>query len=472
MRERLKALSASLRARFGHSHDDGAPPVPKDILRFQPDRVLLSRSRPPLGRRVTLHAVWLCLLLLLLWAVFGKVDRVVVGEGRILTVTQPVILQAYSLSLVKEIRVAMGQRVKKGDILVVLDPTFAQADMARLSERVASLAQHEARLRCELEGRTFPSRDWPASTDSEVREERIQADIWKSRREEYDARLRTYDEQRRQTETEIEATLEDVKRREERLTIYRELEGMRRRLYERGIEARAGFLEVQKDRLSVEADLLRLRSTADELRHDLERAAAGREAYITGWRSQTAQELVTVRRDLDEAREQWNKALKMGELVDIRAPMDAVVLDLAKRNAGSVADEAEALVTLVPDEAGLEAEVDIMPENIGYIREGMPAAIKLATLPYQRHGQIDGMLKTISKDAFDKETPAGVIRVYRARISLPLKPLAGMRNLPEGFSLLPGLSLTAEISAGERSLIEYALYPILAGFDSGLREPR
>lgn len=254
--------------------------------------------------------------------------------------------------------------------------------------------------------------------------------------------------------------------------IYRELEGMRRRLYERGIEARAGFLEVQKDRLSVEADLLRLRSTADELRHDLERAAAGREAYITGWRSQTAQELVTVRRDLDEAREQWNKALKMGELVDIRAPMDAVVLDLAKRNAGSVADEAEALVTLVPDEAGLEAEVDIMPENIGYIREGMPAAIKLATLPYQRHGQIDGMLKTISKDAFDKETPAGVIRVYRARISLPLKPLAGMRNLPEGFSLLPGLSLTAEISAGERSLIEYALYPILAGFDSGLREPR
>ncbi len=162
----------------------------------------------------------------------------------------------------------------------------------------------------------------------------------------------------------------------------------------------------------------------------------------------------------------------MGELVDIRAPMDAVVLELAKRNAGSVADEAEALVTLVPDDAGLEAEVDIMPEDIGYIKEGMPAAIKLATLPYQRHGKIDGTLKAISKDAFDKETPNGVIRVYRARISLPPDPLATLRNLPEGFALLPGLSLTAEISAGERSLIEYALYPILAGVDSGLREPR
>ncbi len=472
MRERLKALFAALRARSGHTNDDGRRPVPKDTLRFQPDRVLLSRSRPPLGTRATLHALWICLLFLLLWAVFGKVDRVVVGEGKILTVTQPVILQAYSISLVKEIRVTMGQRVKKGDILVVLDPTFAQADKARLSERIASLAQHEERLRCELSGQAFPRAGTAAATESEAREERIQADIWKSRREEYEARLRTYDEQRRQTETEIEATLEDVKRREERLTIYRELEGMRRKLYERGIEAKAGFLEVQKDRLSVEADLLRLRSTANELRHDLERIAAGREAYVTGWRSQTAQELVTVRRDLDEAREQWNKAMKMGELVDIRAPMDAVVLDLAKRNAGSVADEAEALVTLVPDDAGLEAEVDIMPEDIGYIKEGMPAALKLATLPYQRHGKIDGTLKAISKDAFDKETPNGVIRVYRARISLPPDPLATLRNLPEGFALLPGLSLTAEISAGERSLIEYALYPILAGFDSGLREPR
>jgi len=441
-----------------------------DIGRFQPDYLLQTRSLPPLGRRLTLWAVGAFVLLLLCWAALGRVDRVVVGEGKVVTVSQPVVLQAYTVSLIREIRTTMGERVRKGDILVVLDPTFAAADMARLQERIASLTEHEARLRCELDDMPYPQ--VTALTPSQSREQRIQADIRASRRAEYAARLRTYDEQRARVETEIDATVEDVERREERLSIYEEFEDMRRRLYQAGVEARAGFLEVQKDRLSVEADLLRLKSSITELRHDLDRIAAGRAAYVTGWRSETAQELVSVRRQLDEAREQQNKALRMGELVDIRAPMDAVVLDVARRNAGSVADEAEALVTLVPVDAALEVEVDIAAEDVGYIEEGMPAAVKLLTLPYQRHGKMDGVLKAISRDSFDKETAQGVRRVFRARISLPAAPLSTLRNLPDGFALLPGLALTAEISAGTRSIIEYVLYPILAGFDAGLREPR
>ncbi|MBQ9536796.1 MAG: HlyD family type I secretion periplasmic adaptor subunit [Desulfovibrionaceae bacterium] len=451
-----------------------APPkVPEDILRFQPDNVLQNRGKPPLGVRVTLYALATCLVLLLIWAIIGKVDRVVVGEGKIVTMAQPVILQAYSLSLVKEIRTRMGERVRKGDILVVLDPTFAQADLVRLQERVTSLVRHEERLQFELNDLIYPPKRPAPLTASDAREERIQADIWKSRHQEYAAKLETYAEQRKKLLTEMESIGADSLRRTERLKIFQELEEMRHKLYVQGIEAKAGFLDVQKDRLSVEADLLRLQASLREKKHELEGVEASRSAYITGWRSSTAQELVKVRRDLDEAREQWNKALKMGELVDIRAPMDAVVLELAKRNEGSVVSEAEALVTLVPDDAELEAEVDIMPEDIGYIKVGMPAAIKLSTLPYQRHGQIDAVIKALSHDAFDKEVPGSEpIRVFRARLSLPKDPLEHLRNLPDGFTLLPGLSLSAEISAGDRRIIEYVLFPIEAGFDAGLREPR
>ncbi|MBQ7585120.1 MAG: HlyD family type I secretion periplasmic adaptor subunit [Desulfovibrionaceae bacterium] len=446
--------------------------VPEDILRFQPDNVLQNRGKPPLGIRLTLHALAVCFILLLLWAIIGKVDRVVVGEGKIVTQAQPVVLQAYSLSLVKEIRIRMGQAVKKGDILVVLDPTFAQADKTRLAERLASLTRHEERLHFELDDLPYPPKRGKPLEGSEAREERIQADIWDSRHKEYVAKLETYTEQRKKILTEMESTEADAIRRTERLKIFQELEAMRHKLYVQGIEAKAGFLDVQKDRLSVEADLLRLQASLREKKHELEGVEASRAAYVTGWRSSTAQELVKVRRDLDEAREQWNKAMRMGELVDIRAPMDAVVVDLAKRNEGSVVDEAESLVTLVPDNATLEAEVDILPEDIGYIQEGMTCAIKLSTLPYQRHGSIDGVLKALSKDSFEKEVPGGSLRVFRARITLPNNPLASLRNLPEGFTLLPGLALTAEISAGERTIIEYVLYPIVAGFDAGLREPR
>ncbi|MBO4313741.1 MAG: HlyD family type I secretion periplasmic adaptor subunit [Desulfovibrio sp.] len=476
MKESLQRLWAALGRLFGRG-DGGVKPgaVPRDILRFQPDSVLLERAAPPLGARVTLYALAASITFLILWSVFGRIDRIVTGEGRIVTMSQPVVLQSYSISIIKDIRVRMGQRVKKDDVLVVLDPTFAQADMSRLEERVTSLSTHLRRLQCELDEQPFPPPAAPGAplpTSSEQREQRIQADIWRSRRDEYVARIRTYDEERKKLRTEIEATEADLERRLERLKIYREFESMREKLYKQGIEARAGWLEVKKDRLTVESDALRLKSSIQESRYELARVESDRNAYVTGWRSSAAQELVTVRRELDEAAEQYNKARKMGDLVNIRAPMDAVVLEIAKRNAGSVANEAEALVTLVPDDAPLEVEVEIQPQEIGYVRPGQTARVKLATLPFQKHGKIDAVLKAVSKDAFQKNTPAGEQNVYRARLELPSRPLESLRNLPEGFVLLPGMTVTAEINVGERRIIEYFLYPVLAGFDEGLREPR
>lgn len=441
--------------------------VSGEILRFQPDSVLLERATPPLGARAALYAISAGVLLLILWSIFGHIDRVVVGTGKVVTATQPVVLQSYSIALVKDIRVRMGQRVKKGDILVVLDPTFAQADMAQLGERITSLQAHLARLQCELDGQGYPpprKPGEPVPTGTALREQRFQADIWRSRREEYDSHIRAYDEAVKKLRAEIAATEEDLKRRQERLRIYREFERMREHLYRQDIEARASYLEIRRDRLTVESDELRLRSTLQESRSQLAGTEADRTAYVSGWRGQTAQELVDVRRELDQALEQYSKAQKMGDLVNIRAPMDAVVLELAQRNAGSVANETEALVTLVPEDAELEVEVDIQPQDVGYIRPGQSARVKLATLPFQKHGKLEAALKTVSRDAFQNER--GGQGVYRARLSLPAHPLESLRDVPDTFTLLPGMTATAEINVGDRRIIEYFLYPVLAGFDA------
>lgn len=463
--------------------------VPRDILRFQPDRVLLERATPPLGARWTLFTLAGVLCVLILWAIVGKIDKIVSAEGKIVTVATPVVLQSYSISLVKDIRVVMGQRVHKGDLLVVLDPTFAQADLSQLQERIISLTAHATRLQCEMDEIPYPPPasetsapetsapeasvpNAPPPSASQQREQRVQADIYNNRHAEFAARIRTYEEQEKRLASEIASTIDDLQRRKERLKIYREFEEMRRKLYEQGIEARAGFLEVKKDRLTVESDVLRLESSIQELRYEAASVESDKAAYLTGWRSSTAQELVSVRRDLDQAREQFNKAQKMNELVNIRAPMDAVVLEVAKRNVGSVADEAEALVTLVPLNSPLEVDVEIQPQDIGYVRVGQTARVKLATMPFQKHGKIDATVLAVSEDAFLKKTAADEQSVYRARLELPPDPLSSMRNLPQGFTILPGMTVSAEINVGERRIIEYFLYPIIAGFDQSLREPR
>ncbi|MBQ3059399.1 MAG: hypothetical protein IJD16_03675 [Desulfovibrio sp.] len=324
--------------------------LPAEILRFQPDSVLLERAKPPLGARWTLYLLALFLLLLLLWSIFGRMDRIVMADGKIVTIDTPVVLQSYNIALIKDIRVAMGQRVQKDEVLVVLDATVAQADMSQLRDRISSLTAQARRLECEIEDKPYPPEGELPAPDStaEAREQRLQASIYASRQQEFASRLKTYEEQLKRLHAESAATAGDLEHRRERLRIFTEFEHMRRQLYERGIEARAGFLEAQKDRHSVAGDVLRMESSLQELQHEIARVEADRASYLTGWRSSAAQELVSVRRQLDESREQLNKAEKMGELVDIRAPMDSVVLEVARRNVGSVADEAEPLVTLVP----------------------------------------------------------------------------------------------------------------------------
>lgn len=85
---------------------------------------------------------------------------------------------------------------------------------------------------------------------------------------------------------------------------------------------------------------------------------------------------------------------------------------------------------------------------------------------------MDATVLAVSEDAFLRQTPAGERSVYRARLKLPADPLADMRNLPKGFAIMPGMTVMAEINIGDRRIIEYFLYPILAGFDQSLREPR
>lgn len=119
-----------------------------------------------------------------------------------------------------------------------------------------------------------------------------------------------------------------------------------------------------------------------------------------------------------------------------------------------------------PPNSGIIPEFDFEDKK----RDGLLLACH--TLPFQKHGVISGTVKTISKDIFHKQTALGDTLTFRARTELPPDPSAELKNLPPGFLCIPGLTLSAEINVGKRTVIEYFLYPILEGLDTGLREPK
>jgi hemolysin D len=135
-----------------------------------------------------------------------------------------------------------------------------------------------------------------------------------------------------------------------------------------------------------------------------------------------------------------------------------------------VIQSAEKIFTLVPLGEELEAEVQIDSLDVGYVKVGDAAHIKLDAYPFQQHGTLNAKLRVISEDAFRRETPAGSGQdaFYSGRLRLKNTRL---KTMPEHSRLLPGMTLSAEIMVGKRSVISYLLWPIAKAVNESLHEP-
>ena len=186
---------------------------------------------------------------------------------------------------------------------------------------------------------------------------------------------------------------------------------------------------------------------------------------------------VQLRNELENISEEINKAKRLHELVCLKAPRSGVVLRIAERSVGSIIQQAEPFITLIPLDSIIEAEVSIKSKDIARIRTGDAVRVKLDAFPFQKHDTLPGQIRVISEDSFaypgngiteksPSEDTAGAF--YRARIALLSRQL---RDVPDGFRLQPGMKVRAEIKVGTRRVISYFLYPVIRAFDESLREP-
>ena len=147
------------------------------------------------------------------------------------------------------------------------------------------------------------------------------------------------------------------------------------------------------------------------------------------------------------------------------------MLEINKRSVGSVAKEADPILTLVPAGDELELELQIAAEDIGFVRKGDPVRVKLDAFPFQKHGTLSGKLtrdrRRFDRRRPDRQRPADARLLPGARRGA-YRPL---RAVPPTSALAPGMTVAAEIRVGERSVISYFLYPLMKAFDEGIREP-
>ncbi|PWC87648.1 HlyD family type I secretion periplasmic adaptor subunit [Azospirillum sp. TSO5] len=457
-----------------------APP-PGFALDYLPDGAAIEHAPLPWLARSTLYVLAGLLVVLVLWAGFAQVDRIVTAGGRLVTTAPLVVAQPLETAVVRGVDVQVGDRVRAGDRLATLDPTFAAADLADLTGKLASVEAQIGRLRAELDGSDYAP---PAGNPANNSDFAVQAAILERRRAEYRSRLASLDEKAGQLDSAIAASRRAQAGLAERLAVVGEVEDIRRQLQERQTGSRLTYLEARIERLRMRDDLTALQDRERESAHELRGVQADRAAFVDEWRRKTAEELVEQTRQRATLVEQIAKAERRRSLVTLTAPVDAVVLEVAKRSVGSVIREAEPLVTLVPADVPLEVEADIPSRDIGLVRVGDFVRVKLDAFPFQRHGTLSGEIRTISADAFthdptgaqggssaaanpDAPRPAAGA-VFRTRIRLTDTRLEAV---PDGTNLSPGMVASAEIRVGTRSVLSYFLYPVIRALDESIREP-
>ena len=455
-----------------------APPmaVLPEAVPFQGEIEQLLAEAPP---RILMSTYYLLLALffsILVITSYAQVDVIVAGSGRLSTTTPPMLIQPLDRAIVRDIKVRVGDTVKKGQILATMDPTFTEADMASLQTQQRSLQAQTRRLEAQQAGVPFEVHD-PSNI-----EEKLQFNLYHQQMAQYNSRVRAFDEDISRDQASIQTTEADRALLIKQLAVAQDVENTRSNLMQSRTGTKLQYLEAQSGRVRAERDLSDTVNRLVELQHGVQSLRAQRQAYIDDWNRQLLEDLSKQRAELSKVNESLTKATRMHDLVALSAPEDGIVSDVAKRSEGAVVNGGETILTIMPSNSPLIGEIAVTSGDVGNIKLGAFVQMKVDAFPYQRYGRLHGHLAAISQDSFaggpqaDARANMGFSEtstianaaVYKARIELDEQTL---QNLPEGIHLLPGMTVAAEIKVGTRSIISYFFNPITRGLGESVREP-
>ncbi len=440
---------------------------PREACEFLPAALEIQETPPsPIGRMISWSIV-LLFFLAILWACLGKVDIVAVAHGKIIPGAHTKLIQPLEIGTVRAIHVTEGQAVGKGDVLVDLDATDANADQARIKEKLRNarleLFRATTLIQATENGAQFDDAlVWPAGASAGVVATYRQ--LLRSQHQEHQARLASLDNDIQVKQAELAATQVVVKKLGATLPLIAERAASLKKLAAQKLVARDRFLELEQTHIEARQDLLASRQRLRGIRAAIRQVTYQRKAAEAAFINKSLAQVADAKQRTMGLEQELIKARQHSRLQQLTAPVAGVVQQLAVHTVGGVVTPAQTLMVIVPQEHNIEVEAMIANKDIGFISAGQAAEVKVEAFPFTKYGLIDAVLSNVSTDAVaDKKL--GLI--YTARVLLKKHAIQVGRKLVK---LSPGMAVTVEIKTGKRRLIEYFLSPLMQYVDESVKE--
>ena len=466
---------------------------------FLPAALELLETPPPPLPLVLISTICIFAVIALAWSYFGYIDIHAVAQGKIQPSGFSKVIQPFDSGKVVSLSVQNGAHVKRGDELIAFDPTENEADAKGWREAVSAAEAEVLRRRVAMDkARAWPDQpllpapaiDWSDKVlpMSRPREDQVLlADL----------------SQLSETLRNIEKQIAEKKATRERLNMSISFQTPMIKTLQERVEVREKSLQLEvgtkinlfdalesldKSRSALASDqgqLLETSAAIEELESQKDKAIA---TFV----ADNATKLAEAERKRDDAIQQYAKSRAKLERSRLYAPVDGTVQQLAVTTVGQVVTTGQQLMTIVPDDGHLQVEVYVTNADIGFIKVGQEAAIKLDSFPFTRFGTLHGQVVNVATDAIDEATARreqanpisaansassagsagtspGQAQSFVFPVLLSLDETA-MKVDGAVIPLIPGMTLSAEIKTDRRRIIDYLVSPLAKVASEALRE--
>ena len=424
-----------------------------DLHEFKPLLIEIEdKPLNPLGR-IILYLVLAIMVFATAWLILAKVDVVVSAQGKVIPSGEIKILKPLESGVVSKIFVKESDRVKKGDILIQIDPTVTDASLSSKQDDLAVTNSDIALLEALINESNLSKDELNKLNSSQLSLYNSQKQILASTYESNKAKLNS-------AKLDIKASESEVNRLS--LLLSKEEEAKARLQKVLDLIAKKEYEEVSKNIINLKEQrdiaLYRLKESNKKLEEIIEENQKAIKTVKSNW----IETSLSKEKEKRELSAQINAILFSNKTQQIKSPVDGFVGKLLVHTEGGVVSPNDNLISIVPSDAPLIIKANVLNKDIGFLKLGQEVAVKIDTFSFQKYGLLHGNIIEISKDAIEDEKLGLIYEIKIKPKSLDIKVEGETKQLEIGMSVI------AEVKTGKRRVIELFIYPIIKYMDEGL----
>jgi len=439
------------------------PPDDELDLDFLPPRAAallrVGHKKSYLAQKIIL----IFFIVFMVWAHFAELHEVTKGTGRIISSSHIQTISNLEGGIVKEILVKEDQVVTQGEVLVRLDPTITQAKFSQDAENYYRFLATSERLRAQIANlNTFvPSQELMANAPNLVTQEQ-QRFLSNKEKKMNDVNIAQKDLAMKEQElAETRAKLKDAQAQYNYIT---EQVKITKPLADKKIFSRLDYIKLLRDQTEQESQTKLLKASLNRQVTAANQAKDRLAQVQIRYHNDDLLELRDVEGRLTEARGAQITDRDRLVRTEVRSPITGTIRDLRMRTIGGVIQPGEAIMDIVPLNDTLVVEAQISPSDIGFLRTGLSATIKVTAYDFSSYGGLHAVVEEISPDTITDKREVTYYRVLLLTNSNVL--------VKDGIAhpIKPGMQVEVDILAGQKSILAYLMKPFTRALENAMTE--